>query len=483
MPILAPALCLASGYFLLALTWPPRKMSPAEILIQIALSAGFGLGIFSIVFFFECLLGSSHLVMTDVLVLVLLIVLYVLRRRGLAGVSTTRPEIEDFRAPIWVRSILTVTFAIALVAAVYNVLLRVIAHPHGDGWDALSIWNLHARFLFRGGAHWHDGFNALIPWSHPDYPLLLSATIAHFWSYLGNDAAIVPAIIGIVFALSTVVLLVSALAQLRGRTAALLAGCALLSTPFFVEQATSQYSDVPLSFFILASTVLLCLADFRRCVGENRTAPLVLAGLTAGFAAWTKNEGLLFLLALVVSQLWALTVRQSRKAGSAESLERRRVLAAFLAGAAPVLAVIMYFKHFVAPAGDLFSGPEIMIHKLFTPTRYWVTIRWYAKEFLRFGDWWLVPGTVTMIAFYLLTRRKTTRSPDPFLQASFLGCALTLAGYFAIYLITPQDLYWHLRFSLNRLFLQLWPASLFLFFRFVGRAQDLVSTAESRSKN
>ena len=47
-----------------------------------------------------------------------------------------------------------------------------------------------------------------------------------------------------------------------------------------------------------------------------------------------------------------------------------------------------------------------------------------------------------------------------------LTLVLTLAGYFAIYIITPRDLYWHLRFSLNRLFLQIWPSAIFLFFLF-----------------
>ena len=45
---------------------------------------------------------------------------------------------------------------------------------------------------------------------------------------------------------------------------------------------------------------------------------------------------------------------------------------------------------------------------------------------------------------------------------------MTLAGYFFIYLITPRDIYWHLRFSLNRLFLQLWPSAIFLFFVALG---------------
>jgi hypothetical protein len=49
-------------------------------------------------------------------------------------------------------------------------------------------------------------------------------------------------------------------------------------------------------------------------------------------------------------------------------------------------------------------------------------------------------------------------------RSSVLVLPLILAGYFFIYLITPYDLRWHLRFSLNRLFLQLWPSAVFLFF-------------------
>jgi len=59
---------------------------------------------------------------------------------------------------------------------------------------------------------------------------------------------------------------------------------------------------------------------------------------------------------------------------------------------------------------------------------------------------------------------KGMQPADPGPRASRIALTLTLAGYFLIYLITPYDLYWHLRFSLNRLFLQLWPAVIFLFF-------------------
>jgi hypothetical protein len=39
---------------------------------------------------------------------------------------------------------------------------------------------------------------------------------------------------------------------------------------------------------------------------------------------------------------------------------------------------------------------------------------------------------------------------------------LMLAGYFAVYVITPNDLSWHLATSLDRLFVQIWPLSVFV---------------------
>jgi len=56
-----------------------------------------------------------------------------------------------------------------------------------------------------------------------------------------------------------------------------------------------------------------------------------------------------------------------------------------------------------------------------------------------------------------------------------LAIVLTLAGDFAVYVITPYDIYWHLRFSLNRLFLQLWPSAIFLFFMMVRTPEQALA--------
>ena len=463
-------LCASSGVLLVLLLWPRGSTLGVSRLLQCCLSLGFGLGLFSIIFMMSRASGGKNLVAIDLAVFALLLVGHLYRKR-LTPVVSTIPRAKEKTEPGWLLLVLRAAFAIGLVAALYSAVLGTIAHPHGEGWDAFAIWNLHARILFRGGAHWRDGFTAVIPWSHPDYPLLLPAAIAHFWTGLGRESQIVPSLIGLVFTFSTVGLLFSSLAKLRGQISALLGGLTLLATPFFIEQGTAQYADVPLSFFILATIVLLCL--YEDSSGAKPRGGLgILAGISSGFAAWTKNEGLLFLLAIVASRLLLFVIAPSRSAlpqdrpqheiTEKSAGESRTSLALFLAGIAPLILLIAWFKRSVAVPNELFSS--IAFPKLLDASRYQAILKWYAKDFLRFGDWFLIPGTLLLAGLYFAAPGNRMQAINPSIWASRIATAMTLAGYFFIYLITPYDLYWHLRFSLNRLFLQLWPAFIFLFF-------------------
>jgi hypothetical protein len=487
-------LCFGSGFLLVSLGWPGSRALSSELLssnplssdllLRTSLSAGYGLGIFSVVFFLARVWAVTNVIAIDVAVFVLLAVLlaarwrFARRRRSSAEIliatsSETSEQISELR-PAWLYSILRVSVWLALGAALYAAILSMLAYPHGNGWDAFAIWNLHARFLFLGGEHWRDGFTAFIPWSHPDYPLLLPAAIAHFWTYLGHDDPRVPAAIGFLFTFATVGVLFAALAILRGRVQAMLGALALLATPAFIVQGTWQYADVPLSFFMLATIALLCLHERNaRVPAAQSFGLLALAGVAAGFAGWTKNEGLLFLCAVIVARQVAF-MGGSRSGGGAEAKVTfmQRSGGWLIAGCAPLVLLIVWFKHAVAPPGDLFSDPATTLHKLLTPARYWAVIQWYAKTFLRFGQWWLIPVPLLLVGYYLAVGRAAGKDDAGTRQAGFrsslrtsaLALGLTLAGYFAVYIITPYDIYWHLRFSLGRLFLQVWPSAVFLFF-------------------
>ena len=83
--------------------------------------------------------------------------------------------------------ILTIAiFSIALVSSLISLAVAFLKEPHGR-WDAWLIWNMHARFLFRGGDHWRDAFASGLDWSHWDYPLLLPLSIARGWTYAGGE--------------------------------------------------------------------------------------------------------------------------------------------------------------------------------------------------------------------------------------------------------------------------------------------------------
>jgi hypothetical protein len=477
MALVLPALvCLASGFLLVCLGWSRQGLLLPSLLLRGSLAVGYGLGVFSVIFFLARVCNVGNLMLVDLLVLGLLTAAVVLAARsrraspGLTGfprLCSGQAGTRSHTSPAWLHRVLTGAFVIALCAALYSGLLRLWAYPHGDGWDAFAIWNLHARFLFRGGPHWRDGFTSLIPWSHPDYPLLLPASIAHFWTYLGRDDPRVPAIIGFVFTFATVGVLYSSLSILRGRAQAMLGAIALLATPSFIEQGAWQYADMPLSFFYLATIVLLCLHDegTREASSPPPAGLLALGGVAAGFAAWTKNEGVLFLGAIILArQLTSL-----RDARRASPLQGAKIAFAghsglLLAGSVPVFLLIIYFKHWIAPPGDLFSDPRSMLHKVLNLTRFGAIIKWYVKDFFRFGHWLLIPGSLLLGGLYFVAGIDDRRAARPGLRTSVLALALTLAGYFAVYLITPYDIYWHLRFSLGRLFLQLWPATVFLFF-------------------
>lgn len=447
-------LCLAIGYLITLLCLGDGKGRTSHLLLRFCLGIGWGLGLFSIIYFLARVSGVMALWRIELALCALLVAGYLTARRPRRSLPPEVPHQLNAAPPL-----LNAAFLLALAAAVYAAVARALQRPYGSGWDSFAIWNLHARFLFRGGAHWHNGFNSLIPWSHPDYPLLVPAAIAHFWTIAGHETTAVPTVLGLVFTFATVGLLFSALDILCGRTSALLGGMALLCTPFFIDLGTWQYADIPLSFYILATLVLL-QTDERSAGEKNSWGTLAMAGLACGLAAWTKNEGLLFLYSVLFARVF-FAMRRSRACAQRGGLPQ---IVPLLFTVIPLFCVVAYFKRFIAPPGDLFSTPAIMLHKVADPARYWAVVKWYAKEFLRFGDWLLIPIPLLMVAFYFLLRRFNSAQSRHSIATSAFALGLTLLGYFVVYLITPHEIYWHLRFSLNRLFMQLWPGAVFLFF-------------------
>ena len=454
--ILSFALALLMGMAAVTLLWPHRRLQ-ANLLTKVALATGLGLGATSCLSFLCLVAARGHLdnlPLAEIPVLAVLVTCALLRhspeKSALACPQETGP---------WTLAAPVAALAVFLMA-VATFALDSASGPHGD-WDASSMWNLHACFLYRGGEHWTSLFSKLLEWSPPDYPLLLPASVMRSWVFAGGETVAGPILVAFVFMAGVSLLLFSGLALLRGRLRASLAVILLVGTPLFVARAAQQYADVPLSFFYLATLVLLCLADRER---EARHGLLALAGLACGMAAWTKNEGLLFTICVLLPRIWTL----ARTSGARTCWSRMRP---FLAGLLPVALIILFFKVQYAPPNDILgaAGRASALERVLTPSRYATIGEWFLKQAFAFGRWDelrfipISPVPLLLGALVLFGIRPDARGLQGAMTAAWtLG--LTLAGYFFIFLVTPHTLEWQLTSAGGRLLMQLWPSALFVFF-------------------
>ncbi len=417
-------LCLAlvwlTGFGLLRWLFPSPLRWSTENVLLFSLAAGVGIGITSCLYFVTLAVAGGKVVtlaaVEGVAAVAAIALGFSTRRRR----SPLEPPSQP--AP---RPYLKALLLLALVMAATMFILYSLARPHGEA-DAWSIWNLHARFLSRGGAFWTEAFSKQVAWSHPDYPLLLPGIVALCWTLARTDSTAVPIAIAFLFTFAAAGVLMSTLALLRGKAQAYIAGILLLATASFVETGATQYADVPLSFYILATLALMCLQD--RYPEDSRFT--LLAGLTAGFAAWTKNEGLLFLAAFVLARLIAL-LRFSRQAG------RMRQFMFLGAGALPPLIVVALFKLRYAPPNELTSrGWSTILHNLGDPSRWITCVVTFIQGGATLGGF-LIPIVLVLALYWYLVRFQVEPADRPALTTALGTLALMLAGDFGV-VFTPR---------------------------------------------
>lgn len=435
------------------------------------LSLGVGLGISSSGFFVWSILfyPSEGYIPAEIAFLAALAValIYRISTKTPAAQAQTRLEAASGLASF---SLLHIFFYALLISSLLAFVFMSMARPHGD-WDAWAVWNLRARFIFLGGERWMDGFSVALAWAHPDYPLLLPALVARAWIYAGQNTLIAPVLIAMVFTFATLGLLVSSLGILRDKTQGLIAGIVLMGTPFYLELGASQYADIPLGFFFLATLVLFCLAER---LPDSSNSWMILAGLMAGFAAWTKNEGLLFLTSAIAARVVVTLGRKRQMPGSRHWIN-------FAIGLLPIFAMIGYLKLQITPLNDPHLTQEwaLAIEKLGDPSRYFHIFKSFLLELPLFGGSIIHLPTV-LISYALILGRFNLKESLAF--STGLGIlGLMLAGYCFFYLITPYDLDYQVKTSLARLQMQLWPSVVFMFFLFVSPVRWLTKNRDTET--
>jgi hypothetical protein len=247
----------------------------------------------------------------------------------------------------------------------------------------------------------------------------------------------------------------------------------LLGTPYFVEHGASQYADVPLSFFILATLALLAYQDR---VWPQTPGLSALAGITAGMAAWTKNEGLLLVLAVMLAngviQLWkrrcSMLVRQARF---------------FAAGLIPVLAVVVVFKRTLATPNFFLHQQTgaTLFERLTDPDRSRALAQALVTHGWNFGG--LSASAFLFVAFYVVCVGLPCKEQRAAVQTSAWTLAMMLGGYCIVSLISPASMTWQTSTSLDRLLLQLWPGVLFTSFLAARTPEVIICCAARRGRD
>jgi len=185
--------------------------------------------------------------------------------------------------------------------------------------------------------------------------------------------------------------------------------------------------------------------------------------LTCGLAAWTKNEGILIFTLIVAARAWGV----ARGAGFARW---RREFGGFMAGAAPALAALVFFKLHYAAANDIvgqdWGGG---LRRAMDLSRCLDVARAFLMQVATMGATpkaALAPvgPAVVMLAALALCGARPQDKDRPAVVAAALALAAVAAAYLGVYVITPNPVSWQMDTSMARVLLHLWPAAVLLFF-------------------
>lgn len=437
-----------TGGLLVHLLWPDREFW--SLVFKTFLSVGVGLGLSSLMYFVYLLqfAGQHWFVWAELAVFLALVAMVVSAEKRLA-----RPDRRIGSLPRWTRvqsvvgGIGSLVFIISLLTTI-NYLLR---RRQGD-WDAWMMYNRAARFVYLDQTHWLESFSPQMdPIFHADYPLLLAMNIASGWDTLGWENLRVPMVQSALFAIAGVGIFTGALAGVKSVGQAALGLLVLWGVPEFVNEGAREMADIPMAFFMSATGILLYFYAVRRKPGL-----LVLAGITTGLAAWTKNEGAVLVLGATAAVVVAFMRRNAW-----------RTLLYYAIGLIFPLIVVAYFKLHLAPPGDILSGgPARALAQISDVSRHAKIIGFVWQESVGFGSWGIATLAVgiipIMLVYFLLFHSPIALERRPAYVAVLTVLVVQLLGYYGAYLISPYDLEWHLSYSTTRLVLQVFPLALFL---------------------
>lgn len=305
-------------------------------------------------------------------------------------------------------------------------------------WDGVMTWEQKARMAWLNGGGLPLPYLAQPYRYHADYPPLVPLLEAWVYGWLGHVDQVRVKLVFAGFLLSVLWLLAAAARRFGlGAGWCVLAVLLPLCVPRLIlgeGSATSGYADFPLAAAYFACVVLLITSG-----GEDAPGALRAAGLLAAALPWTKQEGVILWLAVV---LFALAIAR-----------RERHYAALAWVVVPALLVVIGWRTVLAVSHAALDAVFVPVTAA-TLSRNFPRVGMVAAAALRYaasGEWSLLWPVAAVSAAVAAWRVPKARDVVAVLVAAV---AVPAAVYSSIYIFSAADPAWHIATSLQRLMIQ-----------------------------
>ena len=444
------------------------------LFVRLALSFTLGLGLLAIQMFFYSLVGISFSVPAISLPWIAASLFPYIYFRGKSPPRAYRTGVGLFSgclkspgAPGLVGWLSILIIASQVLFAFFSAMLMPLR-----GWDAWAIWFMKARvFFLEGGVA--SGFLTDTSYRvfHLDYPLLMPLVGSWIYLVLGSAHEIMAkGLFPVQFACMLAVFwfVVSRKTTL---SAALLFTALLSLVPLVMTQAGGLpvpigglkdgdyvgYVDITIALFFMSAAGFIYLY-----MTEKKAPYLTISAVLLGFGAWTKNEGLTFVIVAVLTMAVYLFMERTRsepgepQPGEPRSPTPRHLIAFFIIPIA-IIAPWMLYKaalglgseytgaiSFKIVAANLHRLPDILksFLRAFFVNYELVSLTWYAY----------------IISSIIRFRRSISR-PMIFLHAMLAGQLLI---YIFVYIINPHELAGLMEVSVIKRTLQILPLAMLI---------------------
>ncbi len=344
--------------------------------------------------------------------------------------------------PMWAR----------IVALILLLLAVSVAFEPLAGWDERAIYGLKARILYHEGSVRVEAFTDKdIVHSQARYPLLIPLLEASLFAVKGSLDGVFLKLLFALFAVSLVMIVTDEASRLDGARAGALWGLLLLTTPFVIGptegRGISAYADLPFAAFATGAVVMLGRAFDRP--GLSGT----MSGLLLGAAIMTKQEGAIWALAIAFAFFLTRWLR-----ASVRPLVLVRQATAVAIPALMFLVLSFAARRWIPPIWTERYGTFLNVEGIRRLGPRPLEIAPFVVREIASASHWSWGWVLVICGLAALRRPKLSEAP--FLWRT--TAAIVFVSYLCVFIVTPDQVYWHLQTAFARLLLQLFPLAVLI---------------------